>query len=283
MKSVVSAVRDAALLPPSEVLANIRGRILRAGKPWLYAACGLTLMVAATGGSAAAAAAEMRAANVDEAMIVANARTGKEWPSTNLDYAGTRFSKLTQIDAKNVKTLGLVWTYDLDSIRGVEAPPVVVDGIMYETAPWSIVHAIDARTGKKLWTYDPEVPRGGGYQACCDVVNRGVAVHKGKIYVASLDGRLMGLDAATGKKIWEQDTIIDHGHSYTVTGAPRVFRGKVIIGNGGADLGARGYITAYDAETGEMKWRWFQHLDPFGAAAARRESRCSVRQALGSV
>src|SRR4051794_2182228 len=134
-------------------------------------------------------------ANVDEVRIVANSRSGKDWPDTNFDYAGTRFSPLRQIDKSNVKTLGLAWVADLDSIRGVEAPPVVVDGVMYETAPWSIVHAIDASTGKKLWVYDPLVPHKEAYKACCDVVNRGVAVHKGKVYVGSLDGRLIAVDA----------------------------------------------------------------------------------------
>jgi quinohemoprotein ethanol dehydrogenase len=99
------------------------------------------------------------AAAVDEAMILANATTSKEWPSYGLDYAETRFSHLSEINDTNVQNLGLLWTYDLESIRGVEATPLVVDGIMYVTASWSVVHAIDARTGQRLWTYDPQVPR----------------------------------------------------------------------------------------------------------------------------
>ena len=128
---------------------------------------------------------------------------------------------------------------------------------MYVSAPWSVVHAIDARTGKKIWTFDPEVARDKGYRGCCDVVNRGVALHKGKVFVGAYDGRLIALDAVTGKKVWEKDTIIDHKHSYTITGAPRVANGRVIIGNGGAEYGVRGYVTAYDAETGNQAWRWF--------------------------
>ena len=128
---------------------------------------------------------------------------------------------------------------------------------MYVSAPWSVVHAIDARTGKGIWTFDPEVSREKGYRGCCDVVNRGVALHKGKVFVGAYDGRLIALDAATGKKVWEKDTIIDHSHSYTITGAPRVANGRVIIGNGGAEYGVRGYVTAYDAETGNQAWRWF--------------------------
>jgi len=194
---------------------------------------------------------------VDGALIKANTATSQDWPTTGLDYAETRFSKLNKINADNVKKLGLVWTYPLESSRGVEATPVVVDGIMYQTASWSVVHAIDARTGKRLWTYDPKVDRTKGYKGCCDVVNRGVALWKGKVFVGVYDGRLVALDAVTGKVAWEKDTLIDKEHSYTVTGAPRVFNGKVVIGNGGAEYGARGYITAYDAETGNQAWRWF--------------------------
>uniref|UniRef100_Q07KS9 Pyrrolo-quinoline quinone n=1 Tax=Rhodopseudomonas palustris (strain BisA53) TaxID=316055 RepID=Q07KS9_RHOP5 len=194
---------------------------------------------------------------VDGAAIVANAKTTNDWPSYGLDYAETRFSKLDQINTDNVKSLGLQWSYNLGSDRGVEATPLVVDGIMYVTASWSVVHAVDVRSGKKIWTYDPGVTRESGYKGCCDVVNRGVALHKGKVFVGAYDGRLIALDAATGTRVWEKDTLIDHEHSYTITGAPRVFNGKVVIGNGGAEYGARGYVTAYDAETGNQAWRWF--------------------------
>ncbi|MBO9651990.1 MAG: PQQ-dependent dehydrogenase, methanol/ethanol family [Variovorax sp.] len=194
---------------------------------------------------------------VDGGFIRANAAKTPDWPSYGLDYAETRFSKLDQVNAANVKDLGLVWSYDLQSTRGVEATPLVVDGIMYVTASWSVVHAIDVRTGKALWTYDPKVDRSKGFRGCCDVVNRGVAIYQGKVYVGAYDGRLIALDAATGKVVWEKDTVIDHARSYTITGAPRVVKGKVLIGNGGAEYGVRGYITAYDAASGEQKWRWF--------------------------
>ena len=194
---------------------------------------------------------------IDSAAIIANAATSKDWPSYGLDYAETRFSKLNQITADNVKNIGLMWTYNLESIRGVEATPLVVDGIMYVTAPWSIVHAVDARSGKKIWSFDPQVSRDKGYRGCCDVVNRGVALYKGKVFVGAYDGRLIALDAASGRKVWEKDTIIDSKMSYTITGAPRVFNGRVVIGNGGAEYGVRGYVTAYDAETGDQAWRWF--------------------------
>ncbi|HLX80948.1 MAG TPA: PQQ-dependent dehydrogenase, methanol/ethanol family [Burkholderiales bacterium] len=194
---------------------------------------------------------------VDGAAIQANGKSAKDWLSYGLDYTEARFSRLDQINAGNASKLGLVWSYDLESSRGVEATPLVVDGIMYVTASWSVVHAIDARTGKRLWSYDPKVNREGGWKGCCDVVNRGVALYKGRVYVGAYDGRLIALDAATGKVAWEKDTVIDHSRPYTITGAPRVVKGKVIIGNGGAELGVRGYVTAYDAQTGAQKWRWF--------------------------
>src|SRR6185436_3170799 len=114
------------------------------------------------------------ATQVDAATIQANMATSKDWPTVGADYAETRFSKLGEINAGNVKDLGLVWSYNLESTRGVEATPLVVDGVMYVTASWSTVHAIDVRTGKRLWMYDPKVPRSFGEKACCDVVNRGV-------------------------------------------------------------------------------------------------------------
>lgn len=219
------------------------------------AACGPVAAQDAPKGSAAHIQAVT--SKVDGAFIEANKKTTSDWPSYGLDYAETRFSKLDQINEQSVKQLGLAWSYSLESTRGVEATPLVVDGIMYVTGPWSIVHAVDVRTGKKIWVYDPKVDRAIGYKGCCDVVNRGVALHKGKVFVGAYDGRLIALDAATGKVAWEKDTIIDKSKSYTITGAPRVIKGNVVIGNGGAEFGVRGYVTAYDAETGGQKWRWF--------------------------
>lgn len=205
---------------------------------WLRAAFGLGWLALASG-------------------VVWAAKPVVEWPVHGYDNAGTRFSPLKEITAGNVNALGLVWSYDLESTRGVEATPIVANGVMYVSAPWSVVHAIDVRTGKRIWTYDPEVPRSYAKNACCDVVNRGVAVHDGLVFVGSLDGRLVAIDAKTGKKTWEQDTITDRSRPYTITGAPRVIKNKVIIGNSGAEYGVRGYITAYDAKTGKQAWRWF--------------------------
>ena len=140
--------------------------------------------------------------------------------------------------------------------RGQEATPLVADGVLYVSTAWSKVKAYDAATGKALWSYDPEVPGEWAVNACCDVVNRGVALWEGKVFVGSLDGRLIALDAATGKELWDVNTI-DRTKPYTITGAPRVVKGKVLIGNGGAEFGVRGYVSAYDAETGELAWRFY--------------------------
>lgn len=193
---------------------------------------------------------------VDSAAIAGAADSGN-WLSYGLTRANQRYSKLEQIKTDNVKDLGLVWTYDLETQRGVESTPIVVDGVMYVTTPWSNVYALDAETGERIWRFDSMVPRRGAYKACCDVGNRGVAIYKGRVYVGTLDGRLIALDAVTGNKVWEADTIIDHSRSYTVTGAPIIADGKVVIGNGGAEYGVRGYVTAYDWKTGEQAWRWY--------------------------
>ena len=180
---------------------------------------------------------------------LATAAQNSDWLTYGHDYAETRFSTLDQVNDSNVGELGLAWTFDTDSFRGLEATPLVHDGVIYASRPWSSVFALDARTGEKLWDYDPQVDKSIGWKACCDVVNRGVAIYEGKIYVGAIDGRLIALDAKTGKELWSVVTV-DQSRPYTITGAPRIADGKVLIGNGGSELGARGYVTAYDAETG---------------------------------
>ncbi len=196
-------------------------------------------------------------AGVNAEAIIQNRDTTRNWLTHGLDFQETRHSKLDAIDAENVGELGLAWATSLESRRGVEATPIVVDGVMYVTASWSVVHALDARTGEEIWRYDPEVPREHASKGCCDVVNRGVALHEGVVYVGAFDGNLHAIDAVTGERKWMVDTIENRDMAYTITGAPRVYKGNVIIGNGGAEYGVRGYITAYDAETGDEKWRWY--------------------------
>jgi PQQ-dependent dehydrogenase (methanol/ethanol family) len=192
---------------------------------------------------------------VDDARLRAADRNG-EWIAAGRTYSEQRFSPLTRINADTIGGLGLAWYGDLDTDRGQEATPIVVDGVLYVTTAWSMLKAYDARTGEKLWEYDPKVDKAVGQIACCDVVNRGVAAWKGKIYLGALDGRLIALDARTGREAWSVQTT-DTSKPYTITGVPRVIRGKVIIGNGGAEYDARGFVTAYDAESGKQLWRFY--------------------------
>ena len=177
------------------------------------------------------------------------------WLAHGRTYDEQRFSPLDQINADTVGDLGLAWYFDTGTDRGLEASPIVVDGVMFTSGSWSVVFANDARTGELIWQYDPEVPKAWGANACCDVVNRGVAVWKGKVYIGTIDGRMIALDAGTGEPVWEVNTI-DRDMPYTITGAPRIVNDKVIIGNGGGEYGVRGYITAYDVETGNQAWRF---------------------------
>ncbi len=196
-------------------------------------------------------------AAVDGVRIVAADDEPEAWMAHGRTYSEQRFSPLASINDGNVGQLGLAWAYKLDVDRATEATPIVVDGVMYVTGAYSIVSALNPVTGQELWKYDPKVPRDFDRHGCCDVANRGVAVWKGKVYFGSYDGRLIALNAASGEKVWEVDTVLDHDRSYTVTGAPRIIKGKVIIGNGGAEFGVRGYITAYEAATGKQSWRFF--------------------------
>ena len=195
-------------------------------------------------------------AGVDAAAIVGADLAPGEWLSHGRTYSEQRFSPLDKVSAANVAELGLAWSFDLGVSRGIEATPIVHDGVMYVTGSWNVVHALDARTGAKLWSFDPEVDRSRAAIMCCDIVNRGVAIWGGNIYTGTIDGRLIALDARTGAKIWDVQTT-DNSKPYSITGAPRVVKGKVLIGNGGAELGVRGYLSAYDAATGAMAWRFY--------------------------
>jgi quinohemoprotein ethanol dehydrogenase len=213
---------------------------------------------------------------VDGARIAnADAEPGN-WLTYGRTYSEQRFSPLARINDKNAQKLGLVWFADLDTNRAQEATPLVVDGVMYVSTAWSLVKAYDARTGRLLWAYDPQVHRELGVNACCDVGNRGVAAWNHKIFVGAYDGRLIALDAATGTPVWSTQTV-DTTKPYTITQAPRVIKGRVIIGNSGGEYGTRGYISAYDAETGKLAWRFFtvpgDPSKPFENAAMARAAK----------
>jgi len=190
------------------------------------------------------------------ARIVTAAGGSDDWLTHGRDYAETRHAPLRRIDMHNVQRLGLAWYADFDTGRGQEATPLVVDGVVYTSSSWSNVYAFDARSGRRLWKYAANVPGATAAKACCDVVNRGVAFWDGRVYVGTLDGRLVALDARTGVEVWSVQTT-DPRRPYTITGAPRVVKGKVLIGNGGAEFGVRGYISAYDARTGRLVWRFY--------------------------
>jgi len=185
-----------------------------------------------------------------------------DWALNGLTYGEQRHSPLTQINVDTVDRLGLAWSYSDFIVRGSvhrgnQGTPLVVDGVMYFTGPWSVVYAVNAATGEELWVYDPDVEGAWARKTCCDVNNKGVAFWNGRIYVGVVDGYLDALDAATGERIWRADTLTDRSRSYSVTGAPRIAGHNIVIGNGGADMDARGYVTAYDLETGEQAWRFF--------------------------
>jgi quinohemoprotein ethanol dehydrogenase len=182
-----------------------------------------------------------------------------DWPMHGRDNDAQRYSPLDAINRDTVGRLGLSWSHDLETDRGQEATPIVVDGVIYIASAYQIVQALDARSGAVLWTYDPQV-RAASARSCCGPVSRGVAVAGGKVFLGALDGRLIALDARTGAPVWETQTV-DQGaalaENYTITGAARIVKDMVIIGNGGAEFGARGYVSAYDQSTGALRWRFY--------------------------
>jgi quinohemoprotein ethanol dehydrogenase len=199
---------------------------------------------------------------IDEQRLLHADNEPGNWMSLGRNFMQQQHSTLDKIHTGNVKDLGFAWEFETNSnrgkvFRGLEATPIVVDGIMYTSGAWSQVYALDAKTGKQIWRYDPGVDGNYARRACCDVVNRGVQVWKGKVYIGTLDGYLVCLDAATGKVLWKEDTFVDRKKFYTITSAPQIAKDKVIIGNSGGEFDARGYITAYELETGKFAWRFF--------------------------
>src|SRR6476661_3155021 len=177
-----------------------------------------------------------------------------EWLSYGRTYSEQRHSPLKQVDEGSVARLGLAFSVDMQTLRGLEGTPLERDGVLYVTGAWSVVYAIDARTGRTLWRYDPAVPKDHAKFVCCDVVNRGVALYGDKVYVGTIDGRLVAIDRKTGAPVWSVQTTPKDG-PYAITGAPRIAGGKVIIGNAGSEYAVRGYVSAYDAGTGALAWR----------------------------
>ena len=219
----------------------MRFKVLTLTALFALAACGQQGSAPATSG-------------VTDAMIAAP--PAGEWLTVAGDHNETRYSPLDLISDKNVSGLGLAWSADLDTARGQEATPLVHDGVLYVSTAWSMVKAYDAKTGALKWSYDPKVPRAKLVDVCCDAVNRGVALYGNNVYVGTLDGRLVALDQKTGHEVWSKLTIPEGSHQ-AITGAPRIAKGMVLIGSAGSEYFSRGYLAAYDAQTGDQVWKFF--------------------------
>jgi quinohemoprotein ethanol dehydrogenase len=203
----------------------------------------------------ASAAYSQTAADVDQDRLLnANDENG-QWLMYGRTYNEQRFSPLDQVNTENVNTLGLDWFVDLPTNQNIETTPLMVDGVLYVTLPWSQIMALDARTGEQLWFYDPEVPGEWNINVCCGLDNRGAAAYEGKIIIGTLDGRLIALDAASGREVWSVQSTPEG--AYSITGAPRVADGKVFIGSAGGEFDVRGYLAAHDVNTGELLWRFW--------------------------
>jgi quinohemoprotein ethanol dehydrogenase len=229
---------------------------MQAGAPGAIRAAAALFMVLTISFGAARTTGGGKLGPVDGSRIANAERDPGNWLTYGRTYSEQRYSPLMKITADNVNRLGLAWFADLDSNRGQESTPLVIDGVMFVSTAWSLVKAYDARSGRLLWSYDPKVPRELGVKACSDVVNRGLAAWKGKIFVATFDGRIVALNATTGKPVWSKFTA-EKGEPSTITQAPRVIKGRVIIGMSAGDYGVRGYISAYDAATGGLAWRFY--------------------------
>ena len=166
---------------------------------------------------------------------------------------------MTAINRDTVSDLGLAWFKNLDNRHRAQSTPLVIDGFMYFTDAWSVAYAVDAATGEERWRYDPQTDRRSMRYACCGgAINRGMAAYKGLLYFATFDARLLALDMISGELAWEVDTSVQPTNNpYTITGAPRAVAGKVFIGQSSSEFGLRGYLSAYDAKSGELAWRFF--------------------------
>ncbi len=183
-------------------------------------------------------------------------KDGTEWLSYGRDLAETHFSPLKQINAQNVARLGLAWSFNPEISGSFESTPLVSNGVLFGTGAWSVVFAVDAKTGGYKWRFDPEVARSFISHMCCGPETRGLAIYNGRVYVAAIDGRLIALDQETGKSLWTVQTTPRDSY-YSITSPPRIVKGHVIVGNAGAEFGVRGYFTSYDAETGKQEWRFY--------------------------
>ncbi len=228
----------------------------------------LSVAIAAACAVTAGAAAASGAANVTAARLVKAEKEPGQWMTYGGTYSEQRFSPLKKIDASNIGQVGLQWFADYETNQNQHGSPLYIDGVIYVSTARNVVHAFDAKTGQQLWKYNPMIS-GVRLRYNVGLVNRGIAAWNGKIIMGTLDGRLVGIDAKTGREAWSVDTVPpslglgEMGNKYAITMAPRVAKGKVFIGGAGGEFGVRGWIAAFDAETGKEVWRfWTVPGDP---------------------
>src|SRR5580658_5870912 len=218
-----------------------------------------------------------QAPRVDDSVLKNTAKSGDDWLTYGQNPGETRYSPLKQIDVTNVGRLGLAWSYDVGQGGGnQEATPLLSNGTLYSITNWSVVFAVDARTGKERWRWDPEVNQTAVFpRVCCGIVNRGVAIYQNLIIAPIIDGRLEALDAQTGKPVWES-RVSYHQDNYSITMAPRIAKGKVIVGVSGSEYPVRGFFSAFDAATGRFAWKFYtvpgDPSKPFESEAMRKAS-----------
>ncbi len=224
----------------------------------LLTACGTQTPPASSSAAASSAATSSAPpGQVDQARLNGLDKEPGQWLTGGRDAGGTHFSPLTQINRDTAARLGFAWELKTGTNRGMQATPIVVDGVMYTSGVAGRVYAVDAATGRLLWQFEPPLKLRNARGSCCDLVNRGVAVWQGKVYVGSFEGVLYALDARDGRVLWQADTFVDHQRAYSITGAPAIVGKVVVIGNGGAEFDSRGYVSAYDLDTGKLAWRFF--------------------------
>jgi alcohol dehydrogenase (cytochrome c) len=193
-------------------------------------------------------------AQVTFTRLLNSAKEPQNWLTYSGDYAGRRFSALDQVNAANVRLLVAKWVYQTGATGKFETTPLVVDGILYGTGPDDRAFALDARTGRPIWLYQRQLP--GDIRPCCGRVNRGLAILGDKVFLGTLDAHVIALDARTGNVIWDVSAV-DYRDGYSFTLAPLAVKNLVILGISGGEYGIRGFIDAYDADTGQRKWRFY--------------------------
>ncbi|MGZ5239591.1 MAG: outer membrane protein assembly factor BamB family protein, partial [Caldimonas sp.] len=227
------------------------------------AACGAALLAAAgaafgqaeiSGQGAATGAPVPKAVSVSQAQLDAADKDGKNYLHSNMSYAQTRYYPATQINTTNVAKLRPAFQFQTEVLESMETAPIVVDGVMYITTSYNHVYALDAATGKEFWHYKHKM--GAVTTYCCGPNNRGVAIMGDRLYMGTLDAKLLAFDAKTGKVLWSTQ-IADPEAGYSETMAPVAVNGKVLIGTNGGEYGIRGFVKAFDANDGKLLWTFY--------------------------